>query len=204
MAIAFERPAAGLAPETAPASDNAIDDSRIGCCLLPGSRETYNPTRKSWEPLAEKAINQPTLVGFAGWACGAPGKAEPGEIEAAWNAVSGTGSSGFTSGFPPSVIGLCRESQVASGAGIASVECVEAMAAALRDPRQVIELPVVRRRDFLKALSESLGTVLDNRSAPPEALQSAARSWKELADEIGAARVRDSYRAALGLSAAGR
>jgi hypothetical protein len=70
----------------------------------------------------------------------------------------------------------------------------------LRDPRQVVELPVVRQRDFRAALAAGLTSALEGRSTPEEGLKNAAESWKGLVKEIGAERVKSSYRAALGLS----
>jgi hypothetical protein len=106
---------------------------------------------------------------------------------------------------------VCRDSQVAAGAafvgpdlkGDEAAACCEAIAQSLRDARQVVELPVVRRREFLAALSRALATVLDNEAAPDEGLKTAARSWKRLVGEIGQSRLRTGYRAALGLSTAG-
>lgn len=205
LAIAFE-PTAGA--ESAAGERNA--DGRIGFCRLPGSREAYNPTRKVWEPLADKGINQPVLVGFTGYACAASAHRSLFESEAAWNAVARLGSQGFVSGFPAGVVSLCRESQVVQRQGLTGPELqadeaqayLETVAESLRDSRQVIELPVVRRAEFRQALAQALTPALEGREPPAAALKSAATAWKRLVDEIGPQRLRDGYRAALGLSAA--
>jgi ABC-type glycerol-3-phosphate transport system substrate-binding protein len=194
--------------ETAATETASDETSRIGVCRLPGSRETYNPTRKSWETAPDKGVNQVTLVGFAGLACAASAHRPAAEIDAAWNAVSRIGARGFVSGFPASARGLCRESQGESGLGSSgaglpgegAVAYREAVALSLRDTRQVVELPVPRHGEFLAALAAALGPVLEGEAAPEEGLQRAAGAWSKLAREIGAAHFRDSYRAALGLS----
>lgn len=185
----------GRRPETA----------RLGFCRLPGSREVFNPTRKAWESVAEGGINQVTLVGFSGLAAAAGTGHKAIETEAAWHAVSHVGPRGIVSGFPPGVVGVCRESQAhgsASGPfrGEEGAAWLTAVATSLRDERQVIELPVPRRAAFRAALGEALAGVMAGEASPEEGLAAASRSWQRLVDEIGPERVRNIYRAALGLN----
>ncbi|MSR60282.1 MAG: extracellular solute-binding protein [Planctomycetaceae bacterium] len=200
LAIGFEParsddPPAGEADSTAAAG--RPEDAQIGICRLPGSREVYNPTRHTWEPLADKRINQVTLCGFSGLAAAAAAGRSPSQLEAGWSAISRLGSQGFASGFPSGAVGLCRESQVAS-----SAYC-DAVAQSLRDAGVVLELPIVRRRDFREALTAAVLGVLDDRATPEAALNAAAASWTKLVDEIGPERVKNNYRAVLGLSTPG-
>jgi multiple sugar transport system substrate-binding protein len=193
-------------PETA-AVETVDDALRIGVCRLPGSRESYDPTRKTWEPVPEKGVNEVTLVGFAGLACAASAHRSAAEIDAAWNAVSRIGARGFVSGFPPGARGLCRESQRGSGIGSSGAGLPgegaeayrEAVALSLRDTRQVVELPVPRHAEFLAALATALRPVLEGEAAPEAGLERAAAAWSQLVEEIGPADFRDNYRAALGL-----
>jgi multiple sugar transport system substrate-binding protein len=208
-----ENSADASAADPATNGENATDGPPpIGVCRLPGSRESYNPTRKAWETVPDKGVNHVTLVGFAGLACAASAHRSAAEIDAAWNAISRIGSRGFASGFPPSARGLCRESQAASGLGSpgaglpgdGAAAYRDAVAQSLRDARQVVELPVLRHADFRAALADALLPVLEGRETSEESLKKAAGAWTRLIEEIGAPTLRDNYRAALGLSAAAR
>src|SRR5262249_40955245 len=141
---------------------------QIGFVRLPGSRETYNPTRHVWEPHSDKGIQQVTLCGFAGFAIGASSKNSPLQTEAAWNALAKVRGRDFVSGFPPGITGLCRESQMlnaadAGGPGLEGPEIeayANAVAASLRDLRIVAELPVMGRNEFRESLAAAVGDVL--------------------------------------------
>jgi ABC-type glycerol-3-phosphate transport system substrate-binding protein len=208
LAIAYEPEAGAANADGTAAADRQNEQVRIGFCRLPGSRETYDPARKAWEKQPDQAINHVTLVGFAGWGCAASSGRSAAEIEAAWNAVARMGGQGFVQGFPPGLTGPCRESQgpnsldtTASGLrGDEAALCIAAIGQSLRDPRQVVEIPVVRRREFRAALAAGLSTVMEGQASPAEGLKSAADSWKRLVNEIGAERLKNNYRAALGLS----
>jgi hypothetical protein len=99
------------------------------------------------------------------------------------------------------------------------------VAESLRDPRLVIELPVIRRDAFRRRLAAALrksifsrdpgkteatpsnarGNRLDAKRVTTEGidakalLESVHREWRDLVDEIGAEKLRDGYRASLGL-----
>jgi len=211
LAIAFESPA----PETS-ATGGAVSRTAaegpgqmsIGFVRLPGSREFYNPTRRTWEPPADKGIHQVTLCGFAGLAVGASARNTPLQSEAAWNALARVGGPHLTSGFPPGIIGLCRESQVqnpgdAIGPGLEGDETTAyagVVAQAFRDTRLVSELPVAGRAEFRRALATSLADALAGSQTSEQALQKTAREWRAIVDRIGAATIRDNYRLNLGLS----
>src|SRR5262245_31581732 len=217
-AILEGRAALGIALEVAtidvtshePAADHTPqrpEGIQIGFVRLPGSRETYNPTRHIWESLADKGVQQVTLCGFAGLAIGASSQNTPLQTEAAWNALARVRGRDFTSGFPPGITGLCRESQLANsadtvGPGLEGPEAeayATAVAGSLRDLRLVAELPVAGRLEFRKALSTAVGVVLSGSQPPDQALQQAGREWREIVDKLGAARIRDNYRLSLGL-----
>jgi ABC-type glycerol-3-phosphate transport system substrate-binding protein len=209
LGIAFESPATG-APGSEPAAEKANqrpDEIQVGFVRLPGSRETYNPTRHVWEPLIDKGIQQVTLCGFAGLAIGASSQNTTLQTEAAWNALAKVRGRDFTSGFPPAMTGLCRESQLlnpadAVGPGLEGPEAeayANAVAASLRDLRLVAELPVAGRIEFRDSLAVAVEAALTGSQTPEQALLQAGREWREIVDKIGAARIRDNYRLSLGL-----
>ncbi len=211
LAIAFESTGIGssatVEPELGKAAERP-DQMSIGFVRLPGSREFYNPTRRTWEGPADKGIHQVTLCGFAGLAVGASSRNTPLQSEAAWNALRRVGGLNLTSGFPAGVVGLCRESQVqnpgnAIGIGLEGDEIMAyagVVAEALRDTRLVAELPVAGRVEFRKALARSLEAPLSGSQTSEEALQGIAQEWRAIVNRIGAAKFRDNYRLNLGLS----
>lgn len=207
LVIAFEfRGARDSAGESPPSERGG--EMEIGFVRLPGAREMYNPTRRNWEPPADKGIHQVTLAGFAGFVIAASARNSPRETEASWNALAKVRGHDFVSGFPAALVGLCRESQLATsatfvGPGLEGAEAAayaSAVANSLRDARLVAELPVVGRSEFRKALARALLPALKGSQSPQEALQAAARDWREIVARTGAAKIRDSYRANLGLS----
>jgi multiple sugar transport system substrate-binding protein len=209
LAIALELPITDLTVRE-PVADHTLqrpEGIQIGFVRLPGSRETYNPTRHIWESLADKGVQHVTLCGFAGLAIGASSQNTPLQTEAAWNAFARLRGRDFTSGFPPGIAGLCRESQLANpadvvGPGLEAAEpeaYANAVAGSLRDLRLVAELPVAGRLEFRNSLTAAVGAVLSGSQSPDQALQQAGREWREIVDKIGAARIRDNYRLSLGL-----
>jgi len=211
LAITFEVPGSGN-PELVDANETRAaeraEHAAIGFARLAGSREIYNGTRHVWEPSADKGISRVTLTGFAGRAAGASTQNSPRETEAAWNALVKVSGADCVSGFPPGIIGLCRESQLRDpaaivGPGLDDLEATryaEAVAESLRDLHLVAELPVIGRDEFRHALTAALTSALDGSQTAEEALKSAAAAWREIADKIGTAKIRGNYRASLGLS----
>jgi ABC-type glycerol-3-phosphate transport system substrate-binding protein len=211
LAIAFETAAGGLsaaAGHAPPTSGERPDRMSIGFILLPGSREIYNPSRRTWEAPADKGIQQVTLCSFSGMAIAASSRNSQLQTEAGWNALVAVAGRNMTAGFPAGVIGICRESQIQNpgetvGAELGGEEALayaEAVGQSLRDPRVVSELPVAGRAEFRRALAASLGGALDGSQTAEAALQAAAREWRSIIERLGAAKVRDDYRSNLGLS----
>lgn len=207
LAIAFEAPPtvdAG-ARQSSPGRPNV---AAIGFTRLPGSREVYNASRRAWEPVADKGVNQVTLAGFSGLAAAASSSASAMQIEAAWNALSTIAGSDMVQGFPPGVLGLCRESQLddpapAVGPELSATEAAayaDAIGQSLRDTRLVAELPVSGRAELKRSLSAALQGALDGSRLAADALQEAASAWREIVEKLGVDKVRDEYRANLGLS----
>jgi multiple sugar transport system substrate-binding protein len=211
LAIGYESPGFDESRDTDSPSVSAherADGMTIGVARLPGTREIYNPSRRAWEPPAEKGVQRVTLCGFAGWAIAASSASSPRETEASWNALAKVRGRDGVSGFPAGVVGLCRESQLSNpaaiaGTGLAGEEAtayVNAVAQSLRDLQLVAELPAAGRDDFRSALARAITEALSGSQPAEQALQKASRAWHEIIARIGAANVRDSYRVNLGLS----
>jgi hypothetical protein len=206
MAIAYETPAAA----STSGGETAADRSRrmeIGFVRLPGSREVYNSDRRLWEPLADKSIHRVTLTAFSGWAVGASARNSLEQTEVGWNALVKVCGSDFTSGFPMGFVGLCRESHLQNASlvdsGLAGRETISysnALAQSLRDLHLVAELPVIGRTAFRQSLARALAAAIEGSATSEQALESAARDWREIIGRLGEAKVRDSYRSSLGLS----
>ena len=206
LAIAYESPAVG----SPPVMERLVERTgqmEIGFIRLPGSREIYNSDRRIWEPLADKAINRVTLTAFSGWGVGASARNSVSQTEAGWNALLKICGADLTSGFPPGIVGLCRESQLPNAglveSGLAGHEAMlyaNAVAQSLRDTRLVADLPIIGRRPFHQTLARALAAACDDSASPEQILQAAALSWREIIGQIGQAKVRDNYRASLGLS----
>src|SRR5260370_13946611 len=156
FAIGYESPSFDESTETRSPGEPAharVGGMTIGVGRLPGTREIYNPSRRAWEPPAEKGAYRVTLCGFAGWGIAASAAAQPREVEASWNALAKVRGRDGVSSFPAGVVGLCRESQLSNlaaivGTGLEGEEAtayVNAVAQSLRDPRLVAELPVTGR-----------------------------------------------------------
>jgi ABC-type glycerol-3-phosphate transport system substrate-binding protein len=198
-------PAAGAG---APAIERG-DDVVVGVCRLPGTRDVYNASRELWESLSGKEINAVSLVGFGGW--GAAVTHGTGSIgaEASVNAWTRLAGEDLFSGYPPGAAGLCRESQSLSvqrwaGPHLTGEEAgryVVTVAQSLRYTRLVVELPVPQREDFRKALTNGITRALRDGMSPAESLQGVAENWRGIVKDIGSEKVRDTYRAALGMAA---
>jgi hypothetical protein len=211
LALAYESPGFDDSREAnspgAPARERAAGMT-IGVERLPGTREIHNPSRRVWEPPAEKGVQRVTLCGFAGWAIAASAAGSPREIEASWNSLARVRGRDGASGFPAGVVGLCRESQLSNPAAIVDMGLegeeaaayANAVAQSLRDPRLVAELPVIGHDEFRSVLATAISDALAGSQTPEQALQEASRAWREIIARIGADRVRDSYRVNLGLS----
>jgi len=206
LAIAYESPATA-APAATESSVDRPDQMEIGFMRLPGSREVYDADRGSWQPLPDKGIHRVTLTAFAGWGVGASAHNSLSQTEAGWNALVKICGADLSSGFPPGVAGLCRESQLQNSgfveSGLTGHEerlYANAVAQSLRDTRLVADLPLVARRQFRQALARALAAARDDSEAPEQVLQGAARDWREIIGQLGAAKVRDGYRVSLGLS----
>lgn len=219
------RAAIGIAYETdvdsstadAPAEDEAeggdtgSSDERdvgatFGFCRLPGTREVYDLSSKSWVQPPAGGINQVTLTAFAGWMAGVSvGSSE--SPAAAWNLLSSLTAPDASITFPPGTRSLCRYSQVADVSALITSELTtgeaqsygNAVAESLSDTRVVAELPMVGRVALRRALTQGLTKVLEGTAEPEVALQGVAAAWREISDQTDSDRLMKSYRQSLGL-----
>lgn len=169
---------------------------------LPGRRTVFNRTSGKWEQPRDRKRNRPTLV-FGGLVAGVAGTGEA--TQAAWNLLETLTGDQRTTAFGPS---LCRESQTtkvppqtaACLKGAERQRAVSVIADSLRNPRLIVELPMVGRARFRDALTTGLNRVLDDSAGAAESLATVTAKWRTVSKQIGSDRVIDSYRRALGLS----
>jgi multiple sugar transport system substrate-binding protein len=222
LAVAFETgpgnpplafgPGWPLDPEAASAADSAPAAGRpetatIGFCRLPGVRDVYDPSTRNWVPAADGKVNQVTLSGFGGLCAGVSSASTPLQAQAAWNVLATLSLDNIENAFPGAAKSPSRQSQLAKPAAWVGEELtadeaqryLETAAASLRDTRLVPELPVVGHAQFRAALTEQLGEVLAGRAEPQTALSATAEKWRQIANDLGREKVRDSYRRSLGL-----
>lgn len=181
------------------------DGITLGFAPLPGSLESFNPSRNDWETLV--APQQVTLTGFAGLAVGVRKGEEPSTI-AAWNLVARLWGTDLSATHPEGTVSLFRESQLADAQRWVGRELkgnepgayASAVSTSLRDARVVLELPVLHRDEFLAALTRGLTAFLETPGEPRAALTKVATEWSALIEKVGADKIRDSYRHSLGLA----
>jgi ABC-type glycerol-3-phosphate transport system substrate-binding protein len=177
---------------------------------LPGTRQVYSRTSKTWETPPEKGINDATLAPFAGLAAGVSRGIPTKRAEAAWNLASFLSVDRYEQAFANVPKSVCRESQLSGAATWVSSDLRPnelygywgVTAESLRQSNISAELPVVGRPRFRQALTEGLTAALEGKASPQSALKSVADRWRAITKELGVDRVRDSYRKCLGLPAA--
>ncbi|MBS0265244.1 MAG: extracellular solute-binding protein [Planctomycetes bacterium] len=185
--------------------ESGVDGLQVSVIRLPGSREVYDASRGVWEPLPDKGISQVTLTGFSGWGVGALASSSKVQVEAAWSALLKASGPDLVSGYPPTVIGLCRESQLQAGVLPATfslrapLSCGPAVAESLRNPRLVAELQIEGREEFRQVLAREVAAALSGSVSAEQALQTVANDWQKIIDRIGVERHRNNYRSSLGL-----
>ncbi len=208
--------------ETGANSQQAVTVKRpegmnVGVTRLPGVREIYNLSTKSWSPVSGEEAYRVTLTGFGGLCGGVSAKSSPETAQAAWSLLATLSVDKYESAFGETPHSLTRKSQTghpdfftsAELAGEEQVTYVDAIAAALQDENLVAELPCAGRDEFRKALTDALGKVFvtagdagSKDAAPGDAqavLHGVAEEWRSIAQKVGPERVLNSYRRILGL-----
>ena len=178
---------------------------RVTVARLPGCIKVFNRTSGTWESPRDRLLNRPTLV-FGGLVAGVVGTGEA--IPAAWNLLETMTGDQLAKAFSPTTLSPCRMSQMTDtrtqiAAGLKGAEqqrTVAVVAESLRNPRLIVELPIVARERFRTALTAGLSRALDGSSGAAESLATVAAKWQALSKQMGNDQVVDSYRRALGLS----
>jgi ABC-type glycerol-3-phosphate transport system substrate-binding protein len=175
---------------------------------LPGARQVYDRKGSSWESLPEGEINYATLAPVGGLVI-AVAKSIPAErAEAAWNLVNFLSVDRYQQALATVPKSVCRESQMANavdwiGPELRTDEMYGYLAASsesLRTTNLSPELPVIGRADLRKSLTEGITSAMEGKATPEAALKEVADRWKAVSAGFGVERMRDSYRACLGLS----
>ncbi len=217
MAIAFETGVGNPLPALVPMRDHDPSDAgpeerpealQVGFVRLPGSPEVYHHTNGEWRPGKDDGVNRVTLAGFGGLCATVSAQTEPAEAAAAWNLLEYlTADEQLAQTFPPSMRTLCRTSlmsfpEIWIPHDLTAAEggsYLGEVARSLDQTPVVAELPVVNRESFRAALSEELGRLFLDQVTIEEALDTTAERWRAISEEVGAKKVRDSYRNSLGL-----
>lgn len=180
---------------------------RIAFTPLPGARESYNLTTRSWEGRNDRNLNRVSLTGFAGLVAGVSSSLSGTEQSAAWSALARLTRPEGRPPFPAGVLGVSREShfeipRTFVGNQLQEDEAqryVNAVAVSLRDDSQVVlELPIPKRDDYRDALTHGVTRCLEGKADPAAALQEVNKEWTELLKRDGQEKVRDDYRRSLG------
>lgn len=200
LAIAWE-PGPGTATPRA-------EGISIGVARLPGSKEAFNPSRRTWDPAEGDGVHQVTLVGFAGWVAVVKYGGSEIQRDAAWNLAGRLWNAEALAPQPAGTFGPFREADLAdpsrfAGEGLLSSEAEAygfAVAESLRDRRVVVELPLLGRDEYRRALADGLTNALKGSQKPEDALRKVDDAWRDITSRLGEDKVRDSYRRFLGLS----
>jgi ABC-type glycerol-3-phosphate transport system substrate-binding protein len=175
---------------------------------LPGSRTVYDRRASNWETLPDSEVNHATLAPVGGLAM-AVAKSTPAErAVAAWNLVNFLSIDRFQQALAAVPKSVCRESQMANavdwiGPELRTEEMYGYLAAtseSLRTTNVSPELPVLGRTELRKSLTEGITAALERKATPEEALKQVADRWRAVVAAFGNDRMRDSYRACLGLA----
>jgi len=201
MALAFESGRADEKPTERAAGEF------LTFVRLPGVRQIYDRQTKSWEPPPNGEINYATLAPIGGLALAVAKSTPADRAEAAWNLVNFLGVERFQQALANVPKTVSRETQLAkaidwSGPELRTDEVygyLGVTAESLRTANLSPELPVVGRNEFRRALSDGITSALEKKATPEAALAEVGNRWKAISSAFGVERVRDSYRACLGL-----
>ena len=180
----------------------------MGFVRLPGAAEVFHQSKNEWTAGAEDGVNFVTLSGFGGMSAAVSSASSEKASAAAWNLYEFlTSQEQMSITFPPATRTLCRSSQMSYPDvwlpdDITAAEggsYLGEVSRSLEDRSFVAELPVTGRAQFRAVLTEGLSAGLTDEAAAGEMLKNVAVRWSEIAENLGVATVRDSYRRSLGL-----
>jgi ABC-type glycerol-3-phosphate transport system substrate-binding protein len=202
MAISFEPGRADEKPiERAPGVSLVL-------ARLPGARQVYDRKASTWDSLPDSEVNYATLAPVGGLAMAVAKSIAAERAEAAWNLVNFLSVDRYQQALATVPKSVCRESQMANavdwiGPELRTDEMYGYLAVSsesLRTTNLSPELPVVGRVELRKSLTEGITSALEGKATPEAALKEVADRWKAVSAGFGVERMRDSYRACLGLA----
>jgi ABC-type glycerol-3-phosphate transport system substrate-binding protein len=180
----------------------------LSFCRIPGARQVYNRQSAAWESDRGRDVNYATLAPVGGLAIGVAKSTHEKTSEAAWNLVAFLTVDRYEQALATVAKSACRESQAAKGVDWLGPELhtdelygyLAVTAESLRPTNPSPELPVLARVEFRKALTDGITAALEGKVQPEAALKEIAQRWNAISVEIGVDKIRDSYRAGLGIS----
>jgi multiple sugar transport system substrate-binding protein len=180
----------------------------LSFCRMPGARQVYNRQSQAWESDRGRETNYATLAPVGGLAIGVSKSTPEKTAEAAWNLVAFLTADRYEQALATVAKSACRESQVAKGVDWLGAELhtdelygyLAVTAESLRPTNPSPELPLIARAEFRQALTDGISAALDGKVQPDAALKGVAERWQAISARIGVEKIRDSYRAGLGIS----
>lgn len=182
---------------------------QIGYCRLPGTTEAFNQSSRRWEAIPGGEVNHVTLTAFGGLCAAVSARSPSIKRDAAWNLLRTFEGDQVAVEFPEGTRTPCRESHASQPRGWTGDELqdaerykyLNAVSQSLRDTRLVAELPVPGHAEFRQALTDGLTAVLSGQAEPQAGLSHVAAKWRSIAEQHGgASKIRDAYRASMGLT----
>jgi multiple sugar transport system substrate-binding protein len=186
LAVTFETGPVEM--NTGATSVRRPEGMRVGIARLPGVREIYNRSTKSWTSLGAEEVNRVTLTGFAGLCGGVASSSTPAEAQAAWSLLAALSVDRFETAFSEVPRSPTRKSQTPHPEswtgpeldGEEQLAYVDAVSDALIDDRLVAEFPMAGRDQFRKSLTDALSQALASPGDPQAALKAVAEEWRTI------------------------
>ena len=207
MAIAWPTASDAGWPADGSPDLQADDPPRVGFAELPGSREVFDLSHRSWTARARNDRPGVPLLAVSG-RLGAVTADSPHQ-EAAFRLLFWLTADQTNREFSPrsAATTLFRHAQAKSpGAWVERMATPEAagqygrvIEATLGREQWVFALRIPGRGEYLAALDEAVDQAIHDRAPPLEALYQASRRWNEITDRLGREQQRAAYLNSLGL-----
>lgn len=189
-----QQPASPLMPE------------QVGIAALPGSREAFNPSTKTWEPLREGESSYVPLIGFEGRLVSVTkASSQPRDAIAFALWLSGPKASGRIA--PRSrATTVFRASHFRAGAGWQAPTAApqlapygELLATAQDHPRRLLALRVPGNAEYLAALDAAVLAAVRGEKSAADSLANVADQWRTISKARGISAQQRALRMSLGL-----
>ena len=178
---------------------------RTGSFMLPGSRDAWDPDRRTWRRFA--APRRVPFLAFGGWVAAVPAASPVGDL--AWDFIawlSSPAQSARDVADGTSGINVYRLSHLENPGLWGDVFRQGDASAYLQVIRDSLDHHMVARdlripgvRAYQAALDRGIGRVLAGGATPAVALAAVAVQWELITDRLGRSAQRRHYRAAMGL-----